>query len=158
SSRAPIVVSCAASISGGVMFEKFEMADVETSGAKIRLRHGGKGPPLLLLHGNPMTHVTWHRMADRLAERFHVVAADLPGYGASVGPEDGGENHINSSFRNMALDQVEVMAKLGYKRFFAMGHDRGARTVHRMCLDHKDKVERAVIIDILPSRHIWGHT
>jgi len=110
---------------------------------------------LLLLHGNPLTHVSWHKIAGRLAERFHVVAADLRGYGDSVGPEDGGENHINYSFRAMAQDQVEIMEKLGYREFFAAGHDRGARTVHRMCLDHPERVERAAVIDILPNYHIW---
>ncbi|HXW25085.1 MAG TPA: alpha/beta fold hydrolase, partial [Xanthobacteraceae bacterium] len=91
------------------MFENFKLVDIETSGARIRLRHGGSGPPLLLLHGNPLSHVSWHLMAGKLAERFHVVAADLRGYGDSVGPEDGGDNHVNYSFRAMALDQVEVM-------------------------------------------------
>src|SRR5438309_10865632 len=140
---------------GSAMFEGFTTADIETSaagfgGARIHLRHGGDGPPLLLLHGNPMTHVAWHKIANRLAERFHVVAADLRGYGDSIGPEEGGENHINYSFRAMAQDQVEVMERLGYKSFFAAGHDRGARTVHRMCLDHADRVTRAAVIDILP--------
>jgi haloacetate dehalogenase len=104
-----------------------------------------------------MTHVSWHKMAARLAARFHVVAADLRGYGDSVGPEDGGDNHINYSFRAMAQDQVEVMAQLGYQEFFAAGHDRGARTVHRMCLDHPEKVLRAAVVDILPSHHVWTH-
>jgi haloacetate dehalogenase len=139
------------------MFENFEALDIDTAGARIRLRHGGSGPPLLLLHGNPMTHVSWHRMAPRLAERFHVVAADLRGYGDSVGPEDGGENHINYSFRAMAQDQVEVMRHLGYDKFFAAGHDRGARTVHRMCLDHPQRVLKGAVVDILPSHHIWTH-
>src|SRR5262249_52819484 len=93
------------------MFDGFKLLDIETSGARIRLRPGGSGPPLLLLHGNPLTHASWHKMADRLAERFHVIAADLRGYGDSVGPEEGGENHVNYSFRAMALDQVEVMRK-----------------------------------------------
>ena len=93
-----------------------------------------------------------------LAERFHVVAADLRGYGDSVGPEDGGENHLNYSFRAMAQDQVEVMEQLGYREFFVAGHDRGARTAHRMCLDHPDRVARAAVIDILPNYHIWTHT
>jgi haloacetate dehalogenase len=139
------------------MFENFETLDIDTAGARIHLRHGGSGPPLLLLHGNPMTHVSWHRMAPRLAERFHVVAADLRGYGDSVGPEDGGENHINYSFRAMAQDQVEVMGQLGYDKFFAAGHDRGARTVHRMCLDHPQRVLKGAVVDILPSHHIWTH-
>jgi len=139
------------------MFENFETLDIDTAGARIHLHHGGRGPPLLLLHGNPMTHVSWHRMAPRLAERFHVVAADLRGYGDSVGPEDGGDNHINYSFRAMAQDQVEVMRRLGYERFFAAGHDRGARTVHRMCLDHPGRVLKGAVVDILPSHHIWTH-
>lgn len=140
------------------MFEGFETREIETSGARIHLRHGGKGPPLLLLHGNPLTHVSWHKMVDTLAQRFHVVAADLRGYGDSVGPEEGGDNHINYSFRAMAQDQVEVMEKLGYREFFAAGHDRGARTVHRMCLDHPKRVLRGAVVDILPSHHIWTHT
>ena len=139
------------------MFERFTRMEIATSGARIHLRHGGDGPPLLLLHGNPLTHVSWHKIANRLAERFHVVAADLRGYGDSVGPEGGGENHINYSFRAMAQDQVEVMARLGYREFFAAGHDRGARTIHRMCLDHPERVKRAAVIDILPSHHIWTH-
>jgi haloacetate dehalogenase len=139
------------------VFEGFTVADIDTGGARIHLRHGGKGPPLLLLHGNPLTHASWHRMAPRLAERFHVVTPDLRGYGDSVGPEEGGDNHINYSFRAMAQDQVEVMERLGYRAFFVAGHDRGARTTHRMALDHPDRVKRAAVIDIVPSHHIWTH-
>ena len=98
------------------------------------------------------------RSPAALAERFHVVAADLRGYGDSVGPDDGGENNINYSFRAMAQDQVEVMEKLGYREFFVAGHDRGARTTARMCLDHPERVKRAALIDILPNHHIWTHT
>src|SRR6516165_2435785 len=111
---------CAAKSGAGKMFEGFTRTEIETSGARIHLRHGGDGPPLLLLHGNPLTHVSWHKIAPRLAERFHVVAADLRGYGDSVGPDDGGENNINYSFRAMAQDQVEVMEKLG---FFVQAED-----------------------------------
>lgn len=144
------------------MFEGFERKDIDVpdrgfGAAKIHLRHGGDGPPLLLLHGNPMTHAAWNKMAPSLAARFHVVAADLRGYGDSVGPEEGGQSHINYSFRAMAQDQVDVMAALGYDKFQAAGHDRGARTVHRMCLDHPDKVERAAVLDILPNIHIWAN-
>jgi len=138
------------------MFEGFEIRDIEVSGARIHLRHGGDGPPLLLMHGNPLTHVSWQKLADSLVKRFHVVVTDLRGYGDSSAPEPG-ENHINYSFRAMAQDQVEVMAGLGYKEFYAAGHDRGARTLHRMCLDHSQKVKRAALLDILPNYHIWTH-
>ena len=133
----------------------FTLTDIDTSGARIRLRHGGNGPPLLLLHGNPLTHVAWHAVAPRLAEHFHVVAADLRGYGdSSAPPEEPGS--ANYSFRAMAQDQVEVMRTLGYTRFFVAGHDRGARTAHRMCLDHPDTVIRAAIIDIVPTLDMWA--
>src|SRR5882672_6265961 len=115
------------------LFPGFDARWVRTRGADIFLRHGGAGPPLLLLHGNPMTHASWHKIAGPLAKRFHIVASDLRGYGDSVGPKEGGENHVNYSFRAMAQDQVEVMTALGYREFFVAGHDRGARTVHRMC-------------------------
>ena len=139
------------------MFEGFERRDIQTSSARIRLRHGGEGPPLLLLHGNPLTHVSWHKVANRLAADFHVVASDLRGYGDSVGPEDGGQNHIHYSFRAMAQDQVEVMETLGYKEFYVAGHDRGARTAHRMCLDHPVRVKKAAVVDILPNYYVWTH-
>ena len=133
----------------------FTVTDIETSGARIRLRHGGNGPPLLLLHGNPLTHVAWHAVAPGLAERFHVVAADLRGYGDSSAPAEEADS-ANYSFRAMAQDQVEVMRALGYDRFYVAGHDRGGRTTHRMCLDHPDKVMKAAIIDIVPTLDMWA--
>jgi haloacetate dehalogenase len=140
------------------LFRGFEAKWIRTNGADIFLRHGGNGPPLLLLHGNPQTLACWHKIAEPLARRFHVVAADLRGYGDSVGPTDGGEEHINYSFRSMAQDQVEVMTALGYDRFFLAGHDRGARTAHRLALDHPDRVRKVALLDILPTRYVWGHT
>lgn len=139
------------------MFEGFETMDIDTTGARIHFRHGGNGPPLLLLHGNPLTHVSWHKIAPRLTQSFHVVASDLRGYGDSSAPEPG-ENNINYSFRAMAQDQVEIMETLGYNNFFAAGHDRGARTVHRLCLDHPERISKAAVVDILPNYHIWTHT
>ena len=138
------------------MFEGFEILDIDTGGARIHGRHGGSGPPLLLLHGNPMTHVTWHRLAPALARHFHVVATDLRGYGDSSAPP-AGENNLNYSFRAMAADQVAVMRTLGYERFCVAGHDRGARTGHRMALDFPDAVEKVALIDILPNHYIWNH-
>ncbi len=139
------------------MFEGFTTTNIETSGARIHVRHGGSGPPLLLLHGNPATHLSWHRVATRLAEHHTVVATDLRGYGDSVGPTDGGPRHVHYSFRAMAQDQVEVMRSLGFERFHIAGHDRGARTTHRLCLDHPDRVLRAAVLDILPSQYVWTH-
>jgi haloacetate dehalogenase len=138
------------------MFEDFQTLDIDTGMARIHGRHGGSGPPLLLLHGNPMTHVTWHRLVPELARRFHVVATDLRGYGDSSAPP-AGENNINYAFRAMAEDQVQVMRKLGYDRFRVAGHDRGARVAHRMALDHPGTVEKVALIDILPSHYIWNH-
>ena len=114
------------------MFENFTRREIQTSGARIVTVYGGNGPPLLLMHGNPFTHPTWHKFAPRLAQDFTVVATDLRGYGDSEKPP-GGADHSGYSFRAMAQDQVEVMAALGFDRFMAAGHDRGARVLHRMC-------------------------
>lgn len=138
------------------MFEGFTRTVIETSGAHIVTIHGGKGPPVLLMHGNPFTHVSWHRVAPALAKQFTVVCTDLRGYGDSSKPEPVAD-HANYSFRAMAQDNVEVMAKLGFARFAAVGHDRGARVLHRMCLDHPDKVTHAAIIDIIPTHYLLNH-
>jgi haloacetate dehalogenase len=138
------------------MFEGFTRTEIKTAGARIVTVHGGKGPPLLLMHGNPFSHVSWHKVAPRLADEFTVVATDLRGYGDSEKPP-GGDDHSGYSFRAMAQDQVEVMAALGFDRFYAAGHDRGARVLHRMCLDHPDKVARAAILDIIPQHHLLNN-
>ena len=130
-------------------FPGFVRRRVETSGATIHAVHGGSGPPVLLLHGYPQTHVMWHMVALRLAERFTVVMTDLRGYGDSSKPPDG-ENHANYSKRAMALDQVEVMRTLGFDRFAVVGHDRGGRVAWRMAVEHPQAVARAAMLDIVP--------
>ena len=131
------------------LFPGFTARRVQTSGASIHTLVGGSGPPLLLLHGYPQTHVEWHKIAPRLAQRFTVVMTDLRGYGDSSKPADG-ENHANYSKRAMALDQVEVMRALGHDRFAVVGHDRGGRVTWRMAVEHPDRVTRAAILDIVP--------
>ena len=136
----------------------FEARDVEASRARIRVSVAGEGPPVLLLHGHPHTHLTWRRVAPRLAGAGHtVVASDLRGYGDSAKPA-GGEDHAEYSKRAMALDQVEVMASLGFERFAVVGHDRGARVAHRMALDHPGVVTRLAVLDIAPTATMYGRT
>ncbi len=139
------------------LFPGFKHLNMATSGAIIRLRHGGSGPPLLLLHGNPQNHVAWHRIAARLAQRYHVVLPDLRGYGDSSLPASGPDN-INYSFRAMAQDMVEIMEQLGHKTFFMAGVDRGGRTAYRLCLDHPERVTKVCLMDVLPNYYVWSHT
>ena len=117
----------------------------------------GSGPPLLLLHGYPQTHVIWHKIASQLAERFSVVLTDLRGYGDS-GKPDGGLRHANYSFRAMAQDQLEVMRLLGYQQFYVGSHDRGARTAHRLCLDHPKAVRKVAFLEIVPTLRMYRDT
>jgi haloacetate dehalogenase len=135
----------------------FRWQDIDAAGVRIRTAIGGNGPPLLLLHGHPQTHLTWHKVAHRLAERFTVVATDLRGYGDSAKPE-GGTDHINYSKRAMAADQVAVMQALGHQRFGVVAHDRGACVAHRMALDHPGSVEKIVLIDIAPTATMYART
>ena len=132
------------------MFEGFETKTIDVGEVSIHVRVGGSGPPLLLLHGYPQTHVMWHAVAPKLAEHFTVVCPDLRGYGDSDKPK-GGDAHVEYSKRTMAADQVKVMAALGFDRFRVAGHDRGGRVVHRMCLDHLGVIERAAVLDIAPT-------
>jgi haloacetate dehalogenase len=138
------------------MFEGFKHVQLQTSDPQvnINLKYGGQGPPLLLLHGNPLTHVTWHKVAPRLAKDFTVVVSDLRGYGDSSKPR-GLPDHSNYSFRRMGQDQMEVMEQLGFKKFFLTGHDRGARTAYRMALDYPDRILKFAPIDIVPTYHVW---
>src|SRR5712671_4900409 len=131
-------------------FEGFKHEQIQTAGATINVVYGGKGSPLLLLHGIPETHVLWRKVAPVLAENFTLVIADLRGYGDSSKPP-GGADHFGYSKRAMAQDQVEVMEHLGFRKFAVVGHDRGGRVAHRMALDHAERLSKLVILDIVPT-------
>src|SRR6266852_3589164 len=120
-------------------FPGFEQRRIATSGAEISLVTGGSGPPLLLLHGYPQTHVLWRKVAPRLAQEFTLVIPDLRGYGDSAKPP-GGADFAAYSRRALAQDQVETMAALGFERFRVAGHDRGARVAHRLARDHAGRI------------------
>src|SRR5262245_54225257 len=140
----------AAQVSAPALFPGFETRKIQTSGAVIHTLKGGSGPPLLLVHGYPQTHVEWHKIAARLARTYTVVMTDLRGYGDSSKPAEG-ENHANYAKRAMALDHVEVMHAYGFDRFSMVGHDRGARVTWRTAVEHPERVSRAVVIDIVPK-------
>ena len=131
-------------------FPGFARREIKTSGATINLVTGGSGPPLLLLHGYPQTHVMWRKVAPRLAQDFTVVVPDLRGYGDSSKPP-AADNSANYSKRALALDQVEVMAALGFDKCAVAGHDRGARVTHRLLRDHGNRVTRGATLDIVPT-------
>ncbi|MBA4752190.1 MAG: alpha/beta hydrolase, partial [Sphingopyxis sp.] len=131
--------------------------DIDAGGVRIRVAVGGAGPPLLLLHGHPQTHLTWHKVVPALARRFTVVATDLRGYGDSE-KLPGDPAHANYSKRAMAADQVAVMAALGFDRFDVVAHDRGARVAHRMALDHPGRVARLALLDIAPTATMYAET
>jgi haloacetate dehalogenase len=137
-------------------FPGFKSFKVQTSGAVINGVVGGQGPPILLLHGAPQSHVSWRLVAPKLAATRTVVVPDLRGYGDSSKPPDG-ENHVNYSKRAMALDQVEVMKHFGFDRFPVIGQDRGGRVTHRLALDHADKVTHAAVLDIVPTHYLYTH-
>jgi haloacetate dehalogenase len=137
------------------LFPGFKRQRIRTRGAAINFVRGGIGPPLLLLHGYPQTHVIWHKIAPELARHFTVVAADLRGYGDSEKPH-GLPDHSNYSKRAMAQDQVEVMKALGFDTFSVVGHDRGGRVAHRMALDYADRVNKLAVLDIVPTRTMYA--
>jgi haloacetate dehalogenase len=137
-------------------FPGFKPFRVTTSGAEINGVIGGSGPPILLLHGAPQSHITWRMVAPKLAATRTVIVPDLRGYGDSSKPPDG-ENHANYSKRAMALDQIEVMKHFGYQRFPVIGQDRGGRVTHRLILDHPNAVTHAAVLDIVPTRYLYTH-
>lgn len=131
-------------------FEGFDLEMVEVAGGRLRVRHGGEGPPLLLLHGNPQTHAMWHAVAPQLAERYRVYCPDLRGYGQSFKPEPSAD-HAAYAKREMAKDFVELMAHFGHETFRVGSHDRGARAAHRLALDHPERVVKLAVMDIVPT-------
>jgi haloacetate dehalogenase len=136
------------------LLSDFAGRSVEANGINVHVAHAGGGPPVLLLHGYPQTHVMWHRVAPGLLDRFTVVCPDLRGYGDSDRPPGGGD-HAGYSKRTMARDQLEVMRVLGFDRFAVVAHDRGARVALRMALDHPRSVTRLAILDIVPTAVIY---
>jgi haloacetate dehalogenase len=131
-------------------FDGFTLTTIDVPGGAIRLRHGGSGPPLLLLHGNPQSHAIWHLVAPDLARRFTVVCPDLRGYGGSFKPPATAD-HAPYAKVAMAADMAAVMTALGHDRFMVGSHDRGARVAHRLALDFPDRVERLAVLDIIPT-------
>ena len=139
------------------MFEGFELRRIEVADVTINSVVGGSGPPLLLLHGHPQTHVMWHKIAPRLAKHFTVVATDLRGYGDSTKPR-GTALHVEYAKRTMAADQVAVMRALGFDSFDVCAHDRGARVAHRMAIDSPDAIRRLMLLDIAPTLAMYEQT
>jgi haloacetate dehalogenase len=133
-----------------MFFKGFTLTTVEVPGGSIRLRHGGSGPPLLLLHGNPQTHCIWHRVAPAMARRFTVICPDLRGYGEALKPP-ATPDHAPYAKREMAKDMIAVMDHFGHARFRLAGHDRGGRVAHRLAIDFPDRVERLATLDIIPT-------
>jgi len=136
------------------LFPGFEERTVASHGAEIFLRIGGSGPALLLLHGFPQTGAMWAPLAQRLAQHFTLVIPDLPGYGRSSKPDDA-PDHAQMSKRRLAEQLVGLMGSLGFDQFRVVGHDRGARVTHRLCLDHPARVTRAAMLDIVPTRTVF---
>ena len=137
------------------LFPGYESRFIETSAGKLFARIGGRGSPVLLLHGYPETNVMWHRLAPLLADKHTLIIPDLPGYGQSDAPESG-VDHAPYNKRAMAQAMVELMEKLGHKRFAIVGHDRGGRVSYRLALDHPERVTKISTLDIVPTYEVWA--
>ncbi|XVV16406.1 alpha/beta fold hydrolase [Actinoplanes sp. CA-131856] len=136
-------------------FDGYELEQITVGDQTLRVRRGGSGPPLLLLHGYPETHLCWSAVAGELARDFTVVAPDLRGYGGSSKPEPDPEHHAYSK-RAMAADMLGLMAKLGHDRFDVAGHDRGGRVGYRLALDSPSAVRRLTVLDVVPTGEVWA--
>lgn len=136
-------------------FDGFKLSQIDVGEVTLRVRHGGAGPPLLLLHGYPETHLMWREVAGELARDFTVVAPDLRGYGKSTAPPDSAD-HESYSKRAMARDAIALMRHFGFDRFDVAGHDRGGRVGYRLALDHPQAVRRLTVLDIIPTGEVWA--
>lgn len=134
-----------------VFFARFDEFRVDVGdGVELRVRTGGSGPPVVLLHGHPRTHTTWHRVAPLLAAAGHtVVCPDLRGYGRSSTPRTT-DDHGPYSKRAMAGDVVALMRSLAHERFAVVGHDRGSYVAFRTAMDHPDDVTHLAVLDCIP--------
>jgi haloacetate dehalogenase len=141
-------------VARGGMMEDFLTAEIQTGETGIFVRSSGSGPPVLLLHGFPQTHLMWRSVAPPLSRDFTVVCADLRGYGRSGCPPSA-PDHAPYAKRAMAEDMVTVMERLGFPRFSVAGHDRGGRVAYRMALDHPERVDRLAALDVLPTGTVW---
>ncbi len=138
--------------------EGFDVQKVTLPGIDINYASAGKGPPVLLLHGHPQTHIAWRKVAPLLVDAgYQVIAPDLRGYGDSAKPESDAE-HLPYSKRVMATDQIALMTHLGHEKFSVVGHDRGGRVAHRLALDFPDAVERMIVLDIAPTHTMYAKT
>jgi haloacetate dehalogenase len=137
------------------LFPGFQSHWIDTDDGKLFARSGGSGPPLLLIHGFPQTHVMWHEVARDLAAHFTLVIPDLPGYGWSVAPK-AGPDQAPYDKRSMARLLVAAMEDLGHVRFRVVGHDRGGRVAYRLALDHPGRVEKLATLDIVPTGEMWA--
>jgi haloacetate dehalogenase len=138
------------------LFDGFEITRVKVGEFEHNLRIGGSGPPVLLLHGYPQTHVCWHKVAPLLAETFTVVCPDLRGYGDSSKPT-GDAGHRGYAKRTLAMDQIRLMQLLGYEHFSVVGHNRGARVARRLALDHPASVSNVALLDVVPTAFIYNN-
>jgi len=139
------------------MFEQFKQDKINVNGININYKIGGKGEPLLLLHGYPQSHILWRKIAPLFAENYTVICSDLRGYGDSDKPESD-KSHLTYSKKNMGLDQNELMKKLGFNEYFLVGHDRGGRVAHRMAIDYKENIKKISVLDIVPTSHVFKNT
>jgi len=136
------------------VFDGFKSAKIKSNKININYKIGGKGYPILMLHGYPQTHIMWRKIAPILSQNYTVICSDLRGYGDSDKPSSD-VIHRNYSKKEMAKDQAELMELLGFKKYIVVGHDRGARVAHRMGLDYQDKISKMVLMDIVPTNHVF---